>query len=192
MGYPGGVEQALLWQRCRGVAESIPLPEPFGIPELTRALALRRGRPIELVPLSGPDQSPCGVLISTDRADYIGYPSDTTALHQQHIVLHEIGHLLCGHVGSAAEHGGPAGTGLGATVAQVLTPGLSEELVRRVLGRSGYTERQEQEAELVASLALQRAVHRPRSTAVGQLAEQVGRLRHLFGRPLRLGAARRG
>ncbi|MFJ5228755.1 ParH-like protein [Kitasatospora sp. NPDC088391] len=198
MGYPGGVEQALLWQRCRGVAESIPLPEPFGITELTRALALRRGRPIELVPLSGPDHSPCGVLISTDRADYIGYPADTTALHQQHIVLHEIGHLLCGHTGNAGSPGSTGGAGcsegagLSGTVAQVLTPGLSEELVRRVLGRSGYTERQEQEAELVASLALQRAVHRPRSTAVGQLADQVGRLRHLFGRPLRLGAARRG
>ncbi|MFI6849967.1 ParH-like protein [Kitasatospora sp. NBC_00085] len=172
-----------LWQRCRGVAESIPLPEPFGIPELTEALALLRGRPIELMPLSGPEHSPCGVLISTDRADYIGYPADTTALHQQHIVLHEIGHLLCGHTG---------GSGPSTAVPAALTTQLSEELVRRVLGRSGYTERQEQEAELVASLALQRALHRPCSTAVGQLADQVGRLRAVFGRPSRRGTARRG
>ncbi|MGV9264868.1 ParH-like protein [Kitasatospora sp. NPDC003701] len=203
MGYPGGVEQGL-WQRCRGVAESIPLPEPFGIPALTEALALRRGRPIELMPLSGPDHSPCGVLISTDRADYIGYPADTTALHQQHIVLHEIGHLLCGHTGGSgytgytggSGHDGlpelAGGSGLSTTVSHVLTTQLSEELVRRVLGRSGYTERQEQEAELVASLALHRALHRPMSLAVGQLADQVGRLRYVFGRPLRRRAARRG
>ncbi|MER6398373.1 ParH-like protein [Kitasatospora sp. NBC_01246] len=144
---------------------------------------MRRGRPIELMPLSGPEHSPCGVLITTDRADYIGYPADTTALHQQHIVLHEIGHLLCGHTG---------GPGAAPAVSPALTTLLPEDLVRRVLGRSGYTQRMEQEAELVASLALQRALHRPRSTAVGQLADQVVRLRYVFGRPLRPGAARRG
>ncbi|MFJ3792821.1 ParH-like protein [Kitasatospora sp. NPDC090091] len=136
------------------------------------------------MPLSGPESSLCGVLISTDRADYIGYPVATTALHQQHIVLHEIGHLLCGHTGDS----GPSGP-----LSHALTTRLPEELVRRVLGRSGYTERQEQEAELVASLALHRALHRPRFfPAVGQLADQVGRLRHVFGLPSRRAAARRG
>lgn len=165
--HPGGVERGL-WLRCRGVADSIPLPEPFDIRALTDSLARLRGRPIELVPLSGPAHSPCGVLISTDRADYIGYAVDTTALHQQHIVLHEIGHLLCRHTGD--------GAGLGETVRELLTPGLPGELVRRVLGRSAYTQRQEREAELVASLALHRALPRQRSSVVRQLAEDVLRL----------------
>ncbi|WP_395297936.1 ParH-like protein [Kitasatospora hibisci] len=182
MGYSGGVEHGL-WQRCRGVAESIPLPEPFGIPALAEELALRRGRPIELMPLSGPAPALCGVLISTDRADYIGYPVATTALHQQHIVLHEIGHLLCGHTGDSGTGGPPS---------HALKARLPEELLRRVLGRSGYTERQEQEAELVASLALHRALHRPRFRAVGQFADQVARLRYVFGLPSRRDAARRG
>ncbi|MBP0449213.1 hypothetical protein J5Y04_06580 [Kitasatospora sp. RG8] len=125
------------------------------------------------------------MLISTDRADYIGYPVDTTALHQQHIVLHEIGHLLCGHTGGSDSR-------VSTVVSQALTTQLSEELVRRVLGRSVYTERQEQEAELVASLALQRALQRPRPTTTGQLTDQMVRLRQVFGRPLRRGAARRG
>ncbi|MFD7412749.1 ParH-like protein [Kitasatospora purpeofusca] len=173
MGHPGGVERGL-WLRCRGVADSIPLPEPFDIRALTDSLARLRGRPIELVPLSGPAHSPCGVLISTDRADYIGYAVDTTALHQQHIVLHEIGHLLCRHTGDGAR--------LGENVREALTPRLSGELVRRVLGRSAYTQRQEQEAELVASLVLHRVLRRQRSSVVGQLAEGV----------LRLGAGRGG
>ncbi|MEU6238828.1 ParH-like protein [Kitasatospora sp. NPDC047058] len=191
MGYPGGVERGL-WQRCRGVADSIPLPEPFGIPALAEALALRRGRPIELMPLSGPEHSPCGVLISTDRADYIGYPADTTALHQQHIVLHEIGHLLCGHTGHTGHIADSGDTGLSTAVSHALTTHLPEELVRRVLGRSGYTERQEQEAELVASLAVQRALGGRRSPAVGQLADQANWLRYVLGWPVRRNAARRG
>jgi hypothetical protein len=179
-----GVEREL-WLRCRRIAESLPLPEPFGIPELTESLARLRGKPIELVPLSGPDHSPCGILVSTDRADYIGYPVNTTALHQQHIVLHEIGHLLCGHAGVSP---------LGATVARTLTPQLSDELVRRVLGRSAYSDSQEQEAELIASLALQRAVRRPGppASAGGELANQVQRLSQLFGRPKRPGGRRHG
>ncbi|MFE2106875.1 ParH-like protein [Kitasatospora sp. NPDC059463] len=161
----------------------MPLPEPFGIPALTEALARRRGRPIELIPLSGPVDAPCGALVSTDRADYIGYPLDTTALHQQHIVLHEIGHLLCGHTG---------GTAPGASVAQALLPRLPGELVHRVLGRSAYSERQEQEAELVASLALHRALHRPRATVTARLAERILRLGYALDRPRPRGAARRG
>ncbi|MEK8171609.1 hypothetical protein NKH77_25790 [Streptomyces sp. M19] len=35
--------------------------------------------------------------MTTDRADYILYAADTTALHRQHILLHEAAHLLCGH-----------------------------------------------------------------------------------------------
>ncbi|MER7705144.1 ParH-like protein [Kitasatospora sp. NPDC097605] len=182
MGHPDGVERGL-WQRCRTVAESMPLPEPFGLPALTGALARRRGRPIELIPLSGPVHAPCGALVSTDRADYIGYPVDTTALHQQHIVLHEIGHLLCGHTG---------GTGLGAAVSQALLPRLPGELVQRVLGRSVYSERQEQEAELVASLALHRVLQRPRATVTARLAERILRLGYALDRPRHRTAVRRG
>ncbi|MED7948974.1 ParH-like protein [Streptomyces sp. BE20] len=182
MGHSRGVDHEL-WQRCRGIAESIPLPEPFGITALTESLTRLRGRPIELMPLSGPAPSPCGVLISTDRADYIGYAVDTTALHQQHIVLHEIGHLLCAHTG---------GAGLSTVVSRVLTPQLPDELVRRVLGRSVYTERQEQEAELVASLTLHRALQRPRSTAIGRLADRTAQWWRTIGRPGPRGAAWHG
>ncbi|MGF1425602.1 ParH-like protein [Kitasatospora sp. LaBMicrA B282] len=185
MGHPDDVAERGLWRRCRRIAESLPLPEPFDIPTLTESLAGLRGKPIELVPLSGPEHSPCGILIGTDRADYIGYPVNTTALHQQHIVLHEIGHLLCGHAGISP---------LGATAVRTLTPRLSDELVRRVLGRSAYSESQEQEAELIASLALQRVLRRPGppAGAVGELADQVERLSLLFGRPNRPGRTRRG
>ncbi|WP_157531380.1 hypothetical protein [Kitasatospora sp. Root107] len=131
------------------MVEALPLSAPFDPEELVAALAERRGRPIELIQLPVRGRTPCGLLVTTDRADYIGYPSATTALHQQHILLHELGHLLSGHVGTGE---------LSAGAAQALLPNLSDELVHRVLGRTVYTELEEQEAELFASLAL----HRPR------------------------------
>lgn len=78
-------------------------------------------------------------------------PPRCTPLHQQHIVLHEAGHLLCGHQDARTAADRAAGGG-----AAGLVPHLSGELVRRVLGRS-----QEQEAELFAGwLPAAAAVHR--------------------------------
>ncbi|WP_369182352.1 ImmA/IrrE family metallo-endopeptidase [Streptomyces sp. Y1] len=165
---------AELWRRCREIAQALPLPEPFEVTALAATLAQARGRPLELVPLPGRSRGPCGILASTDRADYIGYPSDTSVLHQQHILLHEVGHLLCGHTGATA---------LGSAASEALMPHLSGELIRRVLGRSAYSDRQEQEAELIATLVLQRARHRARAPRpdAGEADDRVARLGSVFG-----------
>ncbi|MEU9132011.1 ParH-like protein [Kitasatospora sp. NPDC048540] len=171
-----------LWRRCQQLVADAPLPVPFEIAGFLGALSEQLGRPIELIPLPAGVRAPCGVLVSTDRADYIGFPTDTTPLHQQHIVLHEVGHLLCGH------RGGPGGTD-GAT-AGPLFPHLSGELIRRVLGRTVYTEVQEQEAELFASLALHRASRARPAVPPGPPGEQgpAGRLGSIFDRPARWGS----
>ncbi|MFJ8472373.1 ParH-like protein [Kitasatospora sp. NPDC094011] len=176
---------AELWRRCREIAEALPLPEPFEMSALAATLARMRGRPLELVPLPGRSRGPCGILASTDRADYIGYPSDTSVLHQQHILLHEVGHLLCGHTGTSA---------LGSAASEALMPHLSGELIRRVLGRSAYSDRQEQEAEIIATLVLQRARHRARtpSAVVGDPDDRAARLGSVFGPAPRLRAAGHG
>lgn len=159
-----------LWQRCRRLVGALSLPDPFDVGDFVRGLADRRGRPIELVPVSGRPNLPCGLLLTTAGADYILYAADTTALHQQHILLHEAAHLLCGH----QDYGSVL-----APAARVLMPGLSPELVERVLGRTVYTEPQEQEAEIVASLILSR-VSRWSPPAV---SAQAPRLDALFNRP---------
>ncbi|WP_370948390.1 hypothetical protein AB5J62_12595 [Amycolatopsis sp. cg5] len=131
-------------------------------------LARRRGRRIELVPMKANSAAPCGVLAATDQADYVFYTTETSALHQEHILLHEIGHLLCGHAGSDQ---------LDAAVPAALMPNLSPELIRRVLGRTTYAEEQEREAELVASLIM-RQVRRETPTAH---AGGLGALEAAFG-----------
>lgn len=144
-----------LWKRAREVVDAVTLPEPFDAEAFVGSLAAGRGRPIELMPVSAPEGAPCGLLMSTERADYILYPTTTTALHRQHILLHEVGHLLCGHTGP---DGGADGVAIDAAAGRQLMPNLSPELVRRVLGRTTYTEVEEREAELVASLLAQRVV----------------------------------
>lgn len=169
-----------LWQRAREVADAVSLPEPFDAGAFVAALAAERGRPIELMPVSAPEGAPCGLLMSTEHADYILYPTNTTALHRRHILLHEVGHLLCGHVGA---DGGADGVAIDAAAGRQLMPNLSPELVRRVLGRTTYTEVQEREAELVASLLAQRVVRpaEPREPAPG-VPDGVRRFDSLFGR----------
>ncbi|MCC9307138.1 ParH-like protein [Kitasatospora sp. RB6PN24] len=152
-----------LWQRCQKRVADLELPDPFDAAAFIRLLAARRGRPIELIPVTARPTLPCGLLITTDRADCIVYLADTTPLHQQHILLHEAAHLLCGHHENAEAR-------LGA--ARALLPSLSGELVTRVLGRTVYAEPQEQEAELVASLILHRVQRQepPPPVAPGQLS----------------------
>ncbi|KAA2253902.1 hypothetical protein F0L68_32035 [Solihabitans fulvus] len=160
-----------LWQRCQRIVGDLPLPVPFDPKALVATLALRRGRPIELVPVTAQAYTPCGMLATTDRAEYILYPTNTTALHQQHILLHEVGHLLCGHAGT---------TTLDAPVSKILLPHLSPELVRRVLGRTVYDVEQEREAEVIASLISQRATREAPPAASAEAADGLARLGPLF------------
>ncbi|MFD8707346.1 ParH-like protein [Kitasatospora sp. NPDC059648] len=128
------------------MAEQLELPRPFDPVALLEQLAVRRGRPIELLPVPARPHAPCGLLVSTLEADYILYAADTGALHQRHILVHEIAHLLLDHAGSAP-----------LAPAAALLPNLSPALVQRVLGRTSYDEPQEREAELLASVILNRA-----------------------------------
>jgi hypothetical protein len=170
-----------LWERARQVADGVSLPEPFDAEAFVAGLAAERGRPIELMPVSAPEGAPCGLLMSTERADYILYPATTTALHRRHILLHEVAHLLCGHAGVAID-AGDGGVAIDAEAGRQLMPHLSPELVRRVLGRTTYTEVEEREAELVASLLAQRVVRpeEPREPGPG-VPDGVRRFDSVFG-----------
>lgn len=128
--------------------DGLELPRPFDAAAFIARLARARGRPIELIAVPARPDAPCGLLITTARADYVMYAADTTPLHQQHILLHEAAHLVCGHHDRAVA---------GGDAAAVLLPNLPASLVKAVLGRTVYTEPQEREAELVASLLRCRA-----------------------------------
>ncbi len=120
---------------------------PVGMGEVCDRLGRRRGRPIHLLayPLRVP--GPFGLWLSTPGADYILYQQQTTALHQEHIVAHELGHLLGGHRSDEDDD----------SVWQELMPDVPPELIRRALRRSAYDTHDEHEAEMIATILLETA-----------------------------------
>ncbi|MEY9856155.1 hypothetical protein ABH935_001759 [Catenulispora sp. GAS73] len=150
-----------LWDRCQSMVDQLDLPEPFDAETFIGVLARDRGRPIGLLPVASRPDAPCGLVVTTRNADWIIYCADTGGVHRQHILLHEAAHILCGHTERAADGDAMA------AAARTLMPHLPAELVRSVLGRTVYSEPDEREAELVASLILQRVERRERHRARG-------------------------
>src|SRR5437588_2776520 len=87
-----------LRKRCEERLQALPLPAPFDIHAFCNSVAQRRGHPIVLLAVpSGPGVT--GAWLAGDDTDFIVYSEETTLLHQQHIVVHEVSHMLCGHKG---------------------------------------------------------------------------------------------
>jgi len=129
-----------LEKECRRLLADIDVPDPFDLTVFLSYIAARRGRPLHLHPLPFAEGSPCGLWLGTDQADHVFYAAGTDALHQQHIILHEMGHILCDHQAPVP-----------------LLPDLDPATVARVLHRSSYTAPQEQIAEMIATMINERA-----------------------------------
>lgn len=128
------------------------IPDPWDLEEFLRRLSESRGRPIVLRPFEAEGGSaPCGLYLGTASADHILYPVQVTPLQRDHIILHEISHLL--YDSSASDEGG-AGPRCRAVIdaeyARLVFPDIPLELVRRMLGRTGYSTEIERLAELFA------------------------------------------
>lgn len=148
-----------LHRRCLAMLRDLPLPVPFDVHALCERVAERRGRPMRLVPVAGLT-GVCGLWIATDTTDLICYERDTTRPHQDHIILHELSHVLCDHFPVELP---------GTSQARALFPNLDPAMVRAVLGRAGYSTDEEREAETLASLIRQRATTRPDGTLHARL-----------------------
>ncbi|MGW0589621.1 MAB_1171c family putative transporter [Streptosporangium sp. NPDC002607] len=136
-----------LRRRCDEILSELPLPMPFDAGKLCDTVARRRSRTIRLEPMRS-RRGVMGLWVAVDGADLIFYEQVTTPPHQEHIILHELSHLLCGHDVtdlSAAEQ------------VRLLMPNLDSGMVHRVLSRGSYSGVEEREAELLASLIMQRS-----------------------------------
>jgi len=80
--------------------------------------------------------------------DVIYIDPTTSPLHQQQIGLHEIAHVICDHRDCSAVTDGYDGLFLS----------LDPDMVTSVLGRTTYGDRQEREAEMIATLLGERIV----------------------------------
>lgn len=66
---------------------------------LVDELAERRRRPMILRPIemAGIEQFGCWLTDKDEQFDFIFYESHTAAIHQEHIILHELSHIMLGH-----------------------------------------------------------------------------------------------
>ncbi len=148
---PGGDPEGKRMDRqlrrdCAARVQALDIPTPFDLEEFCRRFGAARGRPVRLLPAALPPGSPCGLWVSTDRVDYVFYEQHTSRLHREHIVLHEIGHLLCEHEATPV---------MGDEETRLVLPSLDPGMVQRVLGRTHYSAVEERQAELIASLVLE-------------------------------------
>lgn len=134
-------------RRIEGLLNGLNVPSPLDVDALAQQIAARRGRPIRLA-AKETHLGPCGLWAALPKVDVVLYESATSRLHRDHIVLHELSHVLCSHSPSEVlpEH-----------VIRLLMPDLNPSVVAAVMGRTTYSEPEEQEAELAAAMIVERA-----------------------------------
>lgn len=153
---------------ARRLLAGLDVPVPFDLPEFCRRIEARRGRQLVLQPLPDRDDSDfCGLYVETPTKDLVFYPAGAAELHREHVIVHELMHLLLGHGAVRTEPRVAVDTA-------ILLPGLDPELVSRVLGRSNYATNDEREAELTASLVMQATAAPAGSTPSARLDELLG------------------
>jgi hypothetical protein len=124
----------------------VVIPRPFSIEAFRAQLAHDRGRPLHLhvLPTPSGEGEACGMWLATADADHVFHARGTSPMHELNIILHEIGHMLCDHVGY-----GPPET------PSPLFSLLDPAMVQRVLMRTRYSTPEEEAAELMAALILE-------------------------------------
>ncbi|RLU79931.1 hypothetical protein CTZ27_35870 [Streptomyces griseocarneus] len=146
-----------LVEECRAFVASLGLPPAASVRDLRSFVEKRIGQAIHIAPHDRADGSlPCGMVIASGGANYIGYDPETSPAHQDHIIAHELAHLLKGHRG------------------EPLVNDLDADLLATILGRTDYDEDAEREAELIGSL-LQTHVINSRPASQSESADRIAR-----------------
>lgn len=157
-----------LHRLIRRELQDLGITPPLDVHKLCEALSKRRGRPLYLreAPLEKP--GPSGLWVEYDDYDVILYQAETTRLHQDHILLHEIGHILVAEneeaaakaAAEASEQDAPAEERADATAVFVegwasMLPVFTPETIKRVARRCSYDDGEECAVELVATIILE-------------------------------------
>ena len=94
------------------IARCLPIADPFDLGTLVAEVSGIVGVPVELAPYPPPtiaaarqlgEPLPAALCIATSSRFHVLYRTDTTASHQRHSILHEVGHLLCRHITPSAD-----------------------------------------------------------------------------------------
>ena len=147
---PGNPLQRRMRARLRDIAQAYDF-QTFTLPNFAAWLAAQRGRALNFVPFALPAPLFGAWLQGADQ-DFIFYAQDAAPLHQAHIQLHELAHILCEH--PTLTPGTPEGNAFIA----LLTLQTPDADAPGVALRLAYTEEQEREAETLAALIQQQVL----------------------------------
>lgn len=117
------------------------LPPDGDIAKLTSAIGDSRDRPIRVIEIPVPTDSPSGAWIAASDADYVVVDAASTPSRRAAIVCHELAHILLGHQGEA----------LAELQLDLLAPTLNPGVAARFMGRHGYDSAAEHDAELLGT-----------------------------------------
>ncbi|WP_337825285.1 hypothetical protein [Amycolatopsis sp. A1MSW2902] len=163
----GTVDWSQLRVTCeRAVAQlqrDVGIPDPWDMNVFLDRLEASRGRPIDLCAVAWTPGQSSGAWRARADYDVIAYTSNTTSVHQDAIILHEVGHMIREHRGRCI---------LSDEKAQRIGPELAPATFAHMLKRTTSAQ-EEHEAELIAHLVLARiARQRPRRRG-GEFARRV-------------------
>lgn len=142
-----------LSRHARHVAATIRVPSPFTVRALILEVERSRERPILLHPVDpawARTSRWCGAWIEDAAADHIVYVRDPRSTSRNAMtILHELGHIVLDHSGSADPANLPVGR-------------FGVAYPSRMRGRSGFSEPEERAAELFSTILLEAVTrHRP-------------------------------
>lgn len=157
--------------RVRAVLQVAPLPVPWDVDVWIDRLERVRGRGIDLCEVPWSVGESTGAWQARPDHDVIAYPSNTGPLHQDHVILHEIGHVISEHRGECV---------LSVADAQRRAPDLAPTALAHLLDRVSVGS-EEREAEMIAILLLahiagqdrRRPARRPADRQVAATLERV-------------------
>ncbi|MEU9774861.1 hypothetical protein [Streptomyces sp. NPDC047968] len=156
-----------LHRLIRRELQDLGITPPLDVDELCQALSRRRGRPLYLREAPLPKPGPSGMWVEYDDYDVILFQQETTRLHQDHIKLHEIGHILVAEneeaalrtVDNMAEEAAAAAleeeTAVFVEGWAAMLPVFQPETIKRVARRCSYDDGEECSVELVATIILE-------------------------------------
>ncbi|OKK14770.1 hypothetical protein AMK16_29980 [Streptomyces sp. CB00455] len=98
---------------CRKYVRSLMLDPYSSAHELCDQIGSVRGRPIRVIEARLPIPGPMGVWVCRTDDDVVIVQDLAVGAHRDHIVLHELAHILCEHEGERYRHDEPALSALG-------------------------------------------------------------------------------
>lgn len=138
------VRRALRWARAL-------IPRDGSLPGLIAAVEREHGRKLVHLEVDLSGSSLSGAWIPSGGTDYLLSPKGAPPTRASAVICHELAHILLGH--DPAFH-------LGGTIQKIeaALEHVSPATVQRMLARTGYTDRQERNAEFFATVLHTRLV----------------------------------